>query len=95
MIRLFLAWLFLVTVICLFMAAANGKRSLWLHLHWPTHRQRMKRAQLSLETAGYWNDPRIARHFVERAFKFCEECGCPPDVWPAGVLAIHVGVRNA
>lgn len=94
MIRLVAAWLFLALLFCLFIAAANGARSMWLHVHWPPHRQRMKRAQLSLETASYWNDPRITRHFVNRAFKFCEQCGCPPDLWPSEVNRIHAGVNR-
>lgn len=95
MIRLVAGWLFLAAFFWLFIAAANGAKSLWLHLHWPPHRQRMRRAELCLEAAKHWgNDPFITRRFLAEAYRLCDDCGCPADLWPAGVLAIHVGVRS-
>lgn len=96
MIRLFFAWLFLAVFFWLFIAAANGARWLWLHVHWPPHRQRMRRAQLCLEVAHHWQRDSsgfVARQFRRQAYQLCERCGCPADLWPAGVLAIHVEVR--
>lgn len=95
---LFVTWGFLIFVICLFIAASNGYRNLWLHLHWPPHRQRMKRAQLCLELGKHYRQTpgwgeRCFEFAAYQAYRLCDECGCPPDLWPAGVLAIHVGVR--
>lgn len=91
--RFVAAWLFLAVVFCWIFASANS-RLLWLHLHWPPHRQRMRRAELCLEAAKHWdNHPFVACEFLAMAYRLCDECGCPADVWPAGVLAIHVGVR--
>lgn len=89
----FAGWLFLAVLFCWIFASANS-RLLWLHLHWPVHRQRIKRAELCLEAAEHWKrDVLVSRQFRQLAYRLCEECGCPADRWPKGVLAIHVGVR--
>ena len=88
---LLVTWGFLIFVVCLFVAAANGYRNLWLHLHWPIHKQRMARAALCVEAAGHWHDPYITRQFIDQAYQLCEDCGCPADVWPAAVLKLYAG----
>lgn len=93
MIRLFFAWLFLAVVLCWIYASANS-HLLWLHVHWPPHRQRMAQAAFCLEASHHWKrDGYVAHQFRVKAYQLCEQCGCPSDLWPAGVLAIHVGVR--
>lgn len=92
MIRLFFAWLFLALFFCLFLFAADGGRWMWLHLHWPIHRQRMKRAALCLEAAHHWGtEPFVVRRFISEAYRLCADCGCPADCWPVGVVQIHAG----
>lgn len=85
-------WTFLIGLAVLWFAAANGYRSLWLHLHFPGHRRNMKRAELCLEAAEHWQDSFVTQRFVSQAYRLCDECGCPADLWPVGVLKIHVGV---
>lgn len=93
MIRLFFAWLTLALFFCLFIFAADGGKWMWLHLHWPIHRQRMKRAALCLEAAHHWKrDGFVARRFRQQAYRLCKGCGCSAEHWPAGVLTIHVEV---
>lgn len=86
-------WALLVLILVGFFVASNGYRSLWLHLHFPLHRQRMRRAELCLEAAEHWHlDEFVRRRFISQAYQLCDGCGCPPDLWPAQVLRIHVGV---
>lgn len=90
MIRwILLAWLFPVFILLYFYAAT---KSLWFHTHFPPHRQRMARAALCMEAAAHWSDIYVTSRFVRQAYRLCEDCGCPPDLWPADVLRVHVGV---
>ena len=84
-------WLFLAGLIMLFLFAADGGKRMDLHALWPIHKQRMARAVLCVEAANHWQDPYISRQFLDQAFKLCEDCGCPPDMWPATVLEIYAG----
>ena len=84
-------WLFLASLIMLFFYASDGGRWMWLHARWPVHKQRLARAVLCVEAANHWQEPYITRQFLDQAFKLCEDCGCPPDMWPAEVLELYAG----
>lgn len=83
-----LAWLSPVLILLYFYAAT---KSMWFHLHFPPHRQRMARAALCMEGAAHFGYPRCTT-WINQAWRLCEECGCPPDLWPRDVLKIVVGV---
>jgi hypothetical protein len=88
------AWLFAVLLVCMFVYAAGGGRSLKLHLLTTRHKTRMSRASLCVEAAGHWHDRYIVEKFVAEAFAWCEDCGCMPDAWPESVLKLYVGTAR-
>ena len=87
MIRwILLAWCSPILIILWFWIAT---KSLWIHLHFPPHRQRMARAALCMEAAAHFGYPR-SKTWINQAWKLCEGCGCPVDLWPAPVVQMYV-----
>ena len=85
-----LAWCSPILIILWFWIAT---KSLWIHLHFPTHKQRMRRSELCLEAAAHFGPP-MSNVWINRAYRLAAECGCPPDLWPVDILRIHVGVYS-
>lgn len=84
------AWIWLTVLACLFIFAANGgrigKSTLERHAASARHRRQMSKAALCIEAAAHWSDILVMERFIAQAWRLCEECGCPPDLWPEPVL---------
>ena len=91
-------WIWLTVLACLFVFAADGGRvrrnRLDRHANSQKHKRQMQKAALCVEAASHWSDLLVTERFVAQAFRLCDTCGCPVDLWPAPLVQLHVGVMR-